>query len=227
MTCSNMSCPVLDNTGAEKLDFCKPPCPSHPSYHSLLLYWPGWTLFFFLFLYGLCSLLIPALVIEGEKISMFSYLIKKECKLFFTNVVIHLWNAVCSLQQSCVAIAMLFANTSHIYCVKRVKCMKKYDRRELCWCEIKRVWVLDMCWQVDSLVRVALLHQGWAVSTQCASLQTPWGTMRTSSLLRPRVNTCSRCPSWPDDPRQCSHVSVITIHQPSVKKQYARRAAGV
>lgn len=83
---SNTPCPILDNTGAEKLDFCKPSCPSHPSYHSLLLYWPGWALP--LVLIGLYSLLISVLVGSEEIISD---CIEKEC---LTNKVINLWNAV-------------------------------------------------------------------------------------------------------------------------------------
>lgn len=46
MPCPVLSCPILDNTGAEKLDFFEPSCPGHPSYHFLLLHWPGWASLF-------------------------------------------------------------------------------------------------------------------------------------------------------------------------------------
>lgn len=135
---SNMSCPVLDNTGAEKLDLCKPPCPSHPSYHSLLLCWPGWAPSFVLI--GLCSILIPAPVgSEENKSSAPSDLIKREFESVFKresvfqNIVIQLWNAVSSLWHSCVAVAILYVNTSTTYCIKHLGYkLHTSDCRELC-----------------------------------------------------------------------------------------------
>lgn len=47
---SNISCPDSDYTGAEKHDFFKPMCQSHPSYYSILLYWSGWAFSFIIVL---------------------------------------------------------------------------------------------------------------------------------------------------------------------------------
>lgn len=196
----NMFHPVLDYTWAEKLDFREPPRPCHPSYHSLLLYWPGWALLFVRI--GLHSLLL--LIVRKLSVSRVSDCTQKECQ----HKVIRLWNAIGGFLVPCGTAAIQCMNTSTTYW--RINSTQK-NVEYLKW----RDWSY-MFWQGDSQVRGVLSPQGWAVSTQSTSLQTLWETLRTSSWWRPRLNTCLWCPSRPHDPLQYSHVSVIDIYQPYV-----------
>lgn len=107
------------------------------------------------------------------------------------------------------------------------KCCDGVNISTVCWIKhlmtrrpIERSWIKNylglltcfFCRQGDSLVRVALLHLGWAVNTWCALLRTPWQIMRTSSLWRLRLTTCLWCPLQPHDLLQYSLVSFITIY---------------
>lgn len=156
-----MSCPVLDNTGAEKCDFLKPSCQSHSSYNSLLLYWPGWAFNF--------VLIIHLLPLAQWKSSNVGDCIKKECSVLSASKILHSWHAVACFWHCNVAACE--------YKHRLLDQTLKNTKLNITLFSLTDVFIF---WQGDSLVMVVLLPLGWVVSTWCALLQTLWQIMRTS-----------------------------------------------